>query len=218
MEQRQLVGDQKDIDIVSFHGRQAQIWTAIPGIIQAFDVTRMTCTVQPSIMAVQFSNKNAENINLPLLVDCPIQFPSGGGCTLTFPILAGDECLVVFSSRCIDAWWQQGGIQPQAEMRLHDLSDGFVLLGVRSLPKVAELGFISTNSVQLRTDDGLSYIDLNPTTHNVTIVAPLTTINGDVQVNGTLTASTDVIGGGKSLKTHKHGGVTTGAGQTGVPV
>jgi phage baseplate assembly protein V len=83
---------------------------------------------------------------------------------------------------------------------------------------VAELGFISTNSVQLRTDDGLSYIDLNPTTHNVTIVSPLTTINGNVQVNGTLTASVDVIGGGKSLKTHKHGGVTVGGGQTGVPV
>ena len=44
------------------------------------------------------------------------------------------------------------------------------------------------------------------------------TINGDVHVTGTLTADTDVVGGGKSLKTHKHGGVTTGSGQTGTPV
>lgn len=32
----------------------------------------------------------------------------------------------------------------------------------------------------------------------------VTTITGDVTVTGTLTATTDVIGGGKSLKTHTH--------------
>ena len=29
-------------------------------------------------------------------------FPGGGGFALTFPVAAGDECLVVFASRCID--------------------------------------------------------------------------------------------------------------------
>lgn len=42
-------------------------------------------------------------------------------------------------------------------------------------------------------------------------------ITGDVGVTGTVTASTDVIGGGKSLKTHTHGGVLTGGGTTGPP-
>lgn len=51
----------------------------------------------------------------------------------------------------------------------------------------------------------------------VTIEAPLTTIEGDVQVNGTLTASTDVIGGGKSLKNHKHTSVAAGVAQSGPP-
>lgn len=48
------------------------------------------------------------------------------------------------------------------------------------------------------------------------IVADVT-IDGDVTVSKTLTAETDVVGGGKSLKTHKHLGVTTGAGVTGLP-
>lgn len=45
----------------------------------------------------------------------------------------------------------------------------------------------------------------------------LTKITGDVQVSGTLTAATDVVGGGKSLKNHTHGvgslgGTSTSAG------
>lgn len=61
---------------------------------------------------------------------------------------------------------------------------------------------------------------------NVTVTAstkvvldtPLVHCTGNVQVDGTLTASTDVIGGGKHLKTHVHSGVTIGGGNTGAPV
>jgi phage baseplate assembly protein V len=42
-------------------------------------------------------------------------------------------------------------------------------------------------------------------------------IDGDVTVTGTLTADSDVVGGGKSLKGHKHTGVTAGGGVSGAP-
>lgn len=41
---------------------------------------------------------------------------------------------------------------------------------------------------------------------------------GDVAITGTLTASVDVIADGKSLKSHRHPGVTAGSAQTGAPV
>lgn len=44
------------------------------------------------------------------------------------------------------------------------------------------------------------------------------TINGDIALTGTLTASEDVVASGKSLKNHKHGGVQAGGAQTGAPV
>ncbi|MGC8050122.1 Gp138 family membrane-puncturing spike protein, partial [Salmonella enterica] len=78
--------------------------------------------------------------------------------SMTFPVAQGDECLVVFASRCIDSWWQSGGIQEQAELRMHDLSDGFAILGFRSQPRA--LSNISTTSAQLRSDDGATFIDL----------------------------------------------------------
>lgn len=43
------------------------------------------------------------------------------------------------------------------------------------------------------------------------------TINGDVTVNGKVTATTDVIAAGTSLHTHVHGGVAPGGSNTGVP-
>lgn len=44
------------------------------------------------------------------------------------------------------------------------------------------------------------------------------TINGNVAVTGTVTASEDVLGGGKSLRGHRHGGVQAGGAQSGAPV
>ncbi|RJF92990.1 phage baseplate assembly protein V [Sphingomonas cavernae] len=43
------------------------------------------------------------------------------------------------------------------------------------------------------------------------------TIEGDVTINGKAEASEDVVGGGISLKSHKHGGVAAGGAKTAVP-
>lgn len=51
----------------------------------------------------------------------------------------------------------------------------------------------------------------------VTIIGD-TTIEGAVAVSETVTAEEDVIGGGISLKTHKHGQVASGASLSGAPV
>lgn len=57
----------------------------------------------------------------------------------------------------------------------------------------------------------------------VEIFAKKVKITGDVEVDGkidctkTVTATQDVVGGGKSLKTHPHTGVQTGTGTSGPP-
>jgi hypothetical protein len=201
---------------IALGGLQSKLWTALPGIIQSFDADAMTCTVQPAIQAlVRDEVGSLTSVSLPLLLDCPVQFPAGGGCTLTFPVKANDECLVVFASRCIDSWWQSGGIQAQAELRMHDLSDGFALLGFRSQPRV--IVAVSTGAAQLRSDDGATFVEVAPA-GGVTITAPAgLTINADVVVNGKVTTTGDVKAGTISLQTHKQAGVTPGGGTSGVP-
>lgn len=161
MDQRERIGNGDEALRCALDSKQADIWTSMPGIIQSFDPAKMTCSVQVAIQAmIRDKTGKVTPTSVSVLTDCPVQFPGGGGFTATFPIAKDDECLIVFASRCIDGWWQQGGVQPPAEYRMHDLSDGYVIPGVRSQPRV--LSGISTNSAQLRSDDGAAYIELGP--------------------------------------------------------
>jgi hypothetical protein len=211
----------------ALRGNNAQIWTSLPGILQSVNLDAMTCEVQPAVQVMVYDKTGKGTFkNLPLCVDVPIQFIGGGGYTATFPMAAGDEGLISFSCRCIDAWWQSGGVQPQAELRMHDLSDGFFIPGFRS--QARKLNNISATSAQLRSDDGTNYVDVNKNTGTVTLKAmaqivldapvthmtgtfsaaggagPTGVVTGDIHVSGTVTGDTDVVVAGKAVKNHVH--------------
>ncbi|WP_405423537.1 Gp138 family membrane-puncturing spike protein [Pantoea stewartii] len=188
---------------------------SLPGIVQSFDPATCTCTIQPAIAGQGVDeNGQIQSAPLPMLTDVPVIFPRGGGCTITFPVKAGDECLVVFSDRCIDFWWQNGGVQEPVDPRQHDLSDAFAIVGPQS--QAQKISGISTTSVQVRTDDGSSFIELMQG-GNVNITTPLLTVNGNVQVNGTVTSTGDQVAKGISQTGHVHSGVQSGSSQTGGP-
>lgn len=154
-----------------FRKMQSKLWTAIPAIIQSFDYQKLTVTARPAIKGIIKDESGREiSVSLPVLLDCPVIFPHSGGLSLTFPINNGDECLIIFSCRCIDSWWQNGGIQPPMEMRMHDLSDGFCLAGAYSQPKV--IGGWSNSEAQIRTNDGTAYLAVNVNNKNCTVKTP----------------------------------------------
>ncbi len=170
MDQRERLDSPDEALNAVLDGRQAQIWTTMPGIVEAVNGNG-TLNVQPAIKCqVRAPDGSTVWTVLPLLLDCPIVYQRGGGCTFTLPVAQNDECVVSFSCRCIDAWWSAGGIQVQSEFRMHDLSDGFAFVGPFS--QATLIGGISTTSAQLRSNDGSTFIDLNPTTQKVTITAP----------------------------------------------
>lgn len=234
------LGSKEQADAQLAQAIMSAMRVSIPGIIQSFDPDAVTAVVQPAIKGVEHDESGAEvSVSLPLLVDVPVVFPRGGGCTLTFPVKEGDECLVIFADRCIDFWWQSGGIQEPVDGRMHDLSDASCIVGPQSQAK--KISGISTTAAQLRTDDGSAFIELAAggditatTTGNTTINAPEIILNGNVTINGNLsqgmgesggtatmhgpvTVTNDVTAGGKSLMTHTHGGVEHGNDSTGEP-
>lgn len=243
------LGSEQHLDTALAKTIMSNLRVAMPGIIQSFDPDTVTCVVQPAIKGTDTDSAgNSVSLNLPLLVDVPVVFPRGGGVTLTFPVKAGDECLVIFADRCIDFWWQSGGVQEPVDTRQHDLSDAFAIVGPQS--QAQKISGISTSAAQLRTDDGAAFIEV-AAGHDITvntpgkltasaqggteITSPTIVLNGAVTINGSLsqgmgpgggdatmmgpiTVTNDVTAGGKSLQNHVHSGVQTGGGETGKPV
>lgn len=229
MDRRERYNDPEETTRMALDGAAAQLWVALPAIVESVDFAKMTLSAQPALTGSQNSpNGSTSAVNMPLLVDVPIVFQGGGGYTITMPIAKGDECLIVFADRCIDAWWQSGGVQAPMEARMHDLSDGFAFIGPRSQPKVVP--DISPSNIQIRSDDGTVFVEIDKTGKvnitaptSVTVTSPSTTITGTLHVNGavttgsTIVATGNVTGAGISLNSHTHGGVTPGSGSTGVP-
>lgn len=209
------IARQQDALNASNDSLQSRMWTALPGEVVSYDPSALTVQVQPTVKGlVTQQDGSGETVDMPVLPDVPVCFPHGGGLSFTFPINPGDECLVVFSSRCIDGWWQSGGSQVSPEFRMHDLSDGFAIIGPWSQKN--KISNPSTEAAQLRTDDGSAYIEMHPN-GVVNGKGPIFNWDGDFHVTGTLTADVDVEADGVSLRSHVHTGVEPGGGTSGPP-
>lgn len=218
-DRRERSGDLYEALSVVVESKLREVWTALPGFIDAYDPSTQTATVRTTVKAEVVGEDGASTwVDLPQLIHCPVLFSSGGGFTLTFPLVAGDECLVVFSSRCIDGWWQSSGSQQPPDGRTHDLSDGFVLPGVRSQPKRLPVAPV-TDGVELRNDARTAVVKINSsgvvsvnTNNNVTVAAAQVqvtagtiTLTGNVNVVGNLTVSGTMTNAGKDVgATHRN--------------
>lgn len=106
------------------------------GIVQSFNAAKQTVVVKIAMLRQipQIQNGVSSYVAkpFPLLLDVPVFIPSGGTGTLTFPVAAGDLCLVLFNDRDIDTLWATGGIGAPNSGRMHDLSDGLAIIGFRT--------------------------------------------------------------------------------------
>lgn len=221
MQQSERVNNFGESLRLALKGHSLISWHVMPAIIQSFNSAKCTCTAQPAIQElVRQENGTKQYVNMPLLVDVPVMFPNAGIYAITFPVKNGDEALIHFSDRCIDNWWNSGGIQPQVtaqgvgELRFHDLSDGFAFIGPFSRPNVPVN--ISTSTVQLRTKDGGTYLEIDGS-GNCNIKANVN-ITGNLTVSGATTGTGDGQFAGIHVAHHRHTGVQTGGGTTGEPI
>jgi len=104
------------------------------GTIQSFNVANQTAKITINYKRSVSREFNVEPVlsDYPLLLDCPVVISSGGIGGLTFPIAAGDECLILFNDRDIDSWFSSGQVLPPPTFRLHSMSDGIAIVGLYS--------------------------------------------------------------------------------------
>ncbi len=210
-----------------------KVHVALPGRIVSFDPSTQTASVQPMIEQVL---QHDQAVPLPMLTDVPVQFPRGGAFVMTFPVAPGDECLLIFAERCIDGWFTSGQSSIPLDYRLHDLSDGFALMGFSSLSHV--IPNLATDAVMMRTLDGSAYFKLDQAGRmtirgtQLTIQCPViveqlltyqaglsgtgsaagTTISGNISHSGG-----ELSSNGVTLHAHRHSGIEAGGALSGGP-
>jgi protein gp138 len=215
MDPRERYRNEEETQRVNQRALQSRLWTALPGVVVRYPGSAgnpMTVDVQPAVNGLQRNTDGTTSpIAMPTLLDLPVLWQGGGGVTLVFPIEEGDECLAIFSSRCIDGWYSQGvsldpiHIPDPPSSRMHDLSDGFALVGVRSLPNAYEL---DAGVVRLRTDDDSMYWEFNSiektialqASGGITINGATIDSSGNIVSPGTVTGTTNVYAGAGGTK------------------
>ncbi|MBI0114492.1 MULTISPECIES: Gp138 family membrane-puncturing spike protein [unclassified Gilliamella] len=205
---------------------QSNIYTALPAKVLSFNGHTVSCQVM-----INRVNANGQEITIPPLVDVPAQFPHAGGFCITVPIKAGDEGLVVFSSRCIDGWYASGSQSKPLDNRINDLSDGFFIVGCNSVPN--KIPDFYNDGASMQTDDGSTHIRLTEGTiyikgnikhegdtdqiGNYNQNGSFNQSDGNTNSTGTITAEDVKTNRGVDLNTHVHTDVQSGSGTTGAP-
>lgn len=208
----------------------------MPGRIVEYFPEEQVATIRISMdRTFDTSTSSSKKVARGLLEDVPVFTPSGGGWAITFPIKIGDTCLLMFSQFGYDHWLfedkDDAGLRTDGQpmpwtRRMFSLADGFAMVGFNTLPRA--ISAYNAIDSEWRNEDAGQRITLKEggdieinTPTEVIVTAPTTTINGNLDVVGNVTATGtgtwtgDLTADGVSVSTHEHAGDGgTGSGPT----
>lgn len=176
-----------------------QVNTAIPGKIIAYNPGNNRATVQPNGGR---TFEDGRTLPYPTISNVPVIFPSGTGgkAGITFPIISGDGCLLVFSQDNMQTYLSKTETDDQ---RKFQLSDAICIPGLYSGTTATAVS--NPNDVCLSNGDSKVSLGAGGFAGNTADGTTFSFSGGDLVVNGI------------SLTKHVHGGVETGGGTTSTP-
>jgi len=130
------------------------------------------------------------DVELPEFVEVPPIFMKGGSSYTAHPIAVGDYCLILITERCFDKWWNGQDFQRPLEMRMHDYSDGFALVGINNLAGLISIPEVITQIGDTYQEGNYEHLGDMDHTGNLTHVGDVShTGNGTQNGNSTQTGS-----------------------------
>ena len=179
-----------------------------------------TVSVQPLVSALDGSGQVWQH---GTIYNVPYMRIQGGSNAVILDPQVGDIGIATVCDRDISGVKNTQGISAPASNRKFDFSDMVYLMTI--------IGAAPTQYVEFNAS-GITILSPNKVTINAPVVeidAPSIVLNGAVTqgtgsnagnatFGGSMAVTGDVTANGTSVHTHKHGGVQTGIGQTGVPV
>lgn len=170
------------------------VFTTEVGVIESYDATTCTASVQPLVMRAIQSENGTQFVRQTVVDDAPVAFLGGGDARLTFPIKRGDECLLLVPSRSGDRWSAFGGEVDPQDTRHHHITDAIVLVTVglspaTFLPAHATATVLESDDLRLADKDATEAA-LQGDTFLSTLHTLLNVISAQVGVSGTVPAAT----------------------------
>lgn len=175
----------------------------IPAIVQSYDRTKHEAIVQPAINMVMTTGEQVERA--PVLAT--VWRFMCGGFLVDLPILAGDTGWLVAADRDTSTFKEVSKLAKPNTYETHKYTAGFFIPD--KFGSLTLAGEDSGNMV-FQNAAGTEKISIGATSTKITsaaltIICPLTTFTGDIKV-----------GAINSYLNHKHVGVDTGVGTSGV--
>jgi len=151
---------------------------------------------------------NGESEKLAMFTEVPPIFISGGSSYTAHPIAIGDYCLLFISERCYDAWYYGDDFVSPVEMRMHDYSDGFALVGIKNNAGAIEIPDVITQIGDMFAQGNLEHKG-NLTRTGDEEVTGTRTHTGDVTITNQMQAAISVLGQASftSIQTSDQAGV-----------
>lgn len=134
--------------------RLGEVHVSMPGRIVSYDAStqlaEVECLLNPTLMTAE----GEETIVIGVITNVPIEFPSGGGYFMSFPLAAGDPVKLTFHDYSLDVWMQRGGVVDVKDLRSHHQSDASAYPGLRAKPQ--KLTSASATKLVIGKDDDTS--------------------------------------------------------------
>ncbi len=214
----------------------------LPARVLSYDRSTNRASVQPLILVVNTSN---EQVIRAQIASVPVYQAGAGGFVISFPVNTGDLGWIKANDRDISLFKKNYTQAAPNTQRMHTFSDAVFIPD--SFMKNVVINSEDAANLVIQTTDGTVRVAIwsnkvKITAPSVILDTPTTTCTGDLvvdgdtlltgtvtaqstlDVTGKITAETDLqVDGnldinGIDFATHRHGGVDTGSGDTGVPI
>lgn len=182
-------------------------------------------SVQPLVSSVDGNGQTWEH---GIIHNVPYMRIQGGSNGVILDPVVGDVGIATVCDRDISTVKNTGAVSAPGSNRKNDMSDMVYLMTIIGAAPSQYIQFNSSGITILsptKVKINAPNVEINAGTE-CKITAPTITLNGALNqtsgaaatFSGSMTVTGDVTAAGTSVHTHKHGGVTTGGGQTGTPV
>ena len=209
--------DNSDVGLSDFQQQRffLRLEKIAPAEVINYDRTTNRATVRILNMSLY---ANGTKLNKKPVADVPVYMAAAGGFVLSFPLKQGDKGWLMTSDCDISVFKKLLTTFVPATLRRHCYESAFFMPDyIKPLNISAE----DDGAVLITSEDGTTKLSIK--NGQITQTAANNIINGNLQINGavtatdTITSNTDVIAAGISGKSHTHTGVEPGAGNTGAP-